>query len=100
MPSWVGAAGLHDDVPRRAHLPHGQADDGMVPPLALAVDDLLIGQHSAQGGAPVDRDLCLVGQAPVEQLQEDPLRPLVVLGVGGAELAVPVEGEPCSSPAG
>ena len=35
--------------------------------------------------------LALVGQAALEQLQEDPLRPAVVLGLGGRELARPVD---------
>ena len=40
------------------------------------------GRTRAQGGAPVDRHLRLVGQPPVEQLQEDPLRPPGGRGAG------------------
>ena len=34
-----------------------------------------------------------VSQTVLVQLQEDPLGPLVVLGVGGVDLAIPVKGE-------
>jgi hypothetical protein len=47
----------------------------VVPTFTLAVNDLLVCQHSAQCRAPVDGHLCLIGQALLEQLQEDPLRP-------------------------
>lgn len=36
----------------------------------------------------------LVGQASLEDLEEDPLGPLVVVGIGGRDLALPVVGEP------
>ena len=61
--------------------------------LALAADDLLVGQAHLAARAPVDGHLGLVGQAVLEELQEDPLRPLVVAGVRGVDLAVPVEAE-------
>ena len=116
--------------------PLGQrhADDGVVPALGLAVDDLLVRQHGAERRAPVDGDLGAVGQAlrvavgdrvdalgdrefgdgpalaaagsalgvgPLEvgvvpgvvDLEEDPLRPLVVAGIRGVDLAGPVVGE-------
>ena len=59
--------------------------------LAVAVDDLLVGQHGGVLGTPVDRGLLAVGQAALEQLQEDPLRPAVVARLVGAELARPVD---------
>ena len=59
--------------------------------LAVAVDDLLVGEHRLVDRAPVDGRLVLVGQAALEQLQEDPLRPAVVLGLGGRQLARPVD---------
>jgi hypothetical protein len=71
-------------------LPHGLAHHGVAASLAETVDHLFVGQHRTQGGTPVHRHLGHVGQALVVQLQEDPLRPAVVLGVGRAELAVPV----------
>ncbi len=59
--------------------------------LAVPVDDLLVGEHRLVDRAPVDGRLALVGQAALEQQQEDPLRPAVVLGLGGGELARPVD---------
>ena len=44
------------------------------PPFALQ-SHLLICKHSAEGWAPVDRHLRLVGQASLEELEEDPLSP-------------------------
>ena len=67
------------------------ADDGGAAALANAVDHLFIGQHAFAAGAPVDGHGGLVGQAMLEHLQEDPLGPLVVVGVGGVHAAVPVE---------
>ena len=61
--------------------------------LAHAVDNFLVGQHALAAGAPVDVHFLLVSQTMLIQLQEDPLGPLVVLGVGGIDLAVPVKGK-------
>ena len=44
----------------------------------MAVDHLLVREHGLVARAPVDRRLPLVGQAPLEQLQEEPLGPPVV----------------------
>src|SRR5690606_12559449 len=44
--------------------------------------------------APPDRQLLLVREAALEELLEDPLRPLVVGGIGRVDLARPVEREP------
>ena len=60
---------------------------------ALAVDDLLVGEHGLAAGAPVDRRGVAVHQALLPHLEEDPLAPLVVLGVAGVEHAVVVVGE-------
>ena len=59
--------------------------------LAHAVDDLLVGQHHLAAGAPVDGHGGLIGHVVLEQLQEDPLGPLVVLGVRGVDAAIPVK---------
>ena len=83
----VGGDLEHPLAHRPAH--HVEAAD-----LALAVDDLLVGQHRAQGRAPVDRHVRHVGQAAFEELEEDPLRPAVVAGVGGVDLTRPVVREP------
>ena len=66
---------------------------GAAAALTDAVDDLLVGQNDLAAGAVVDGGLLLVGKALLEQLDEDPLRPLIVLGVGGVDLAVPVKGQ-------
>ncbi len=59
---------------------------------AGALLHLLVGQGRLAGLAPVDRRQRLVGQsAPVEQ-QKDPLRPAVVVGIAGVDLALPVVG--------
>ena len=62
--------------------------------LAAAVDDLLVGQHGGVLRAPLDRRLGAVGEAALEQLQEDPLGPAVVLGRVGGEFARPVDRDP------
>ena len=67
------------------------ADDGRAAALAHAFDDFLVGKTDLAAGAPVDGHGSLVGHAVLEQLQEDPLRPLVVLRIGRVHDAVPVE---------
>ena len=57
---------------------------------APAVLDLLVRQDGLVVGAPLDRRLLAVGQAGLEQLEEQPLRPLVVGRLVRGELAVPV----------
>ena len=56
---------------------------------AAAVDHLLVGQHGVAAGAPVDGRTPSIGQAPFEHPNEEPLVPLVVLGITGGELALP-----------
>ena len=58
--------------------------------LAAAVDDLLVGQDGVVGRAPVGGREVAVGQPGLQELQEYPLVPAVVLGHAGHELAVPV----------
>ncbi|MPN18402.1 hypothetical protein SDC9_165762 [bioreactor metagenome] len=62
--------------------------------LALTVDDLLVGQHGLVVRAPVDVGVLAVGQATLEELQEEPLSPVVVLGVAGVQLPRPVQAQP------
>ncbi len=73
-----------------------QADHRVVPALALAVNDFLVGQNCTQGWAPVHGHLSLVCEAPLEELAEDPLCPLVVLRARCGNLSVPVIGEACT----
>ena len=59
---------------------------------AAAVLDLLVGQAGLAGGAPVDGRGGPVGQPLAVEQQEHPLRPLVVVGKAGVDLALPVIG--------
>ena len=61
--------------------------------LAPATDDLLVGEHGLVLRAPVDRAVAPVGQAPLAQPQEQPLRPPVVLRVAGVQPLRPVEAD-------
>ena len=67
--------------------------NGAAAALANAVDDFLVGQHDLAAGAVVDGGLFLISQALFEELDEDPLGPLVVLGVSGVDLTIPIEGQ-------
>ncbi len=60
--------------------------------LAAAVDDLLVGQDRLVVGAPVDRALLAVGQAPLEEQLEQPLIPVVVLRIARVQDPRPVVG--------
>ena len=53
--------------------------------------DLLPGQRGVVPGAPVDGRLLAVGQPLLEELDEEPLVPTVVLGVAGHDLGIEVE---------
>ena len=59
---------------------------------AMAVDalDLLPGEGPVVG-APVDRRGLAVGEARLQELEEEPLVPAVVVGIGGDDLRLPVE---------
>ena len=66
-------------------------DDQVARTLARAVGQhLLVGQDRLAAGAPVDRGVGPVGQAGLEELGEDDLVPLDVLGIVAADLAAPV----------
>ena len=68
--------------------------DGVVGTLAEAVEHLLVGEHRLATGAPVGGGLGAVGETAFVQLQEPPLRPAVVVGIAGDDLALPVETAP------
>ena len=55
---------------------------------------LLVGQHRLTGRAPVGRRQPSIGEAVLVELEEPPLRPPVVVGVGGDDLPLPVEDRP------
>ena len=62
---------------------------------AAAADAVTIGRHLLVGQvgaerAPVHRRLLLIGHAQLVGLQEDPLGPLIVIGVAGGNLALPI----------
>ena len=59
--------------------------------LATAVLDLLVREHGLVVRAPVDDRRLSVGLPRLEELQEEPLRPAVVLGVVRRELPRPVD---------
>ena len=59
--------------------------------LAAAVDHLLVRQHGLVVRAPVDGRLLAVRETLLEELEEEPLRPAVVLGLVGGRLARPVD---------
>ena len=71
----------------------GLAHDLGTAALAYAANDFLVCQHALTGGAPVDGHLLLVCQTVLEQLEEDPLGPLIVVRVGGVDLTRPVKGQ-------
>ena len=64
-----------------------------VAPLAVAVDDLFVGEDRLVVRAPVHGRSLLVGHALLVQLQEEPLRPLVVGGIAGDHLLLPIKHE-------
>ena len=59
--------------------------------LAAAVHDLLVCKHGLAGGAPVDGRGFAVGKSLLVQLQEHPLRPLVVVFFARLDLGGPVK---------
>ena len=67
--------------------------NGAAAALTDAVDNFLVGQNDLAAGAVVDGRFLLISQTLFEQLNEDPLRPLIILGVGGVDFTVPVEGQ-------
>src|SRR6266403_5593619 len=69
-------------------------DEGIfVAPEVAAVDDLLVGQHGAAFGTPVDATLFAIGEATLEHAQKKPLIPTIVLGIAGGDFAAPVVAE-------
>src|ERR1700730_10847534 len=64
-----------------------------VSPTVAAVDDLLVGQHGAAFGTPVDAALFAIGEAALEHAQEKPLVPAIVFWIAGGDFAAPIIAE-------
>jgi len=66
-------------------------DEGVfVSPAVTAVDDLLVGQHGAALGTPIDAALLAIGETTLEHAQKKPLIPTIVSGIAGGDFAAPV----------
>ena len=74
-------------------LADGLADDREVADFGTTVDDLFVGEHGAECGAPVHRLVGFIGEAFFIEFGENPLRPFVVAWIRGIYFAIPVEGE-------
>ncbi len=68
-------------------------DRGVLVAPAHPARHLLVGQHGGALGAPIHQPLLAVGQAALEEAQEQPLVPAVVLRQAGGDLARPVVAE-------
>ena len=79
---------LQHPLPQRPTLARKTADFG------APFHHFLVGQRGPEFRAPPDRLLCLVCEAPFMKLQEYPLRPAIIVRIGGTELARPVVREP------
>src|ERR1700738_4057851 len=71
----------------------GLAERVFMAPAIAAVHDLLVGQHGAAFGTPVDAALFAVGEAALEHAQEKPLVPAIVFRLAGGNFPTPVVAE-------
>gem|GEM_PF-5115966 len=71
----------------------GYPDNGRTAALAGPIDDFLVCETDLAACAEVYRQLGLVSQALFKHLQKNPLRPFIIIGIGGINLAVPIEAE-------
>ena len=69
------------------------ADDREVANFGTAIDDLFVGEHGTERGAPVHRLVGFIGEAFFIKFGENPLCPFVVAWIGRVDFAIPVEGE-------
>ncbi len=74
-------------------LAHRLADHRVPTALALSVDNFFVGEYCSERRAPIDRHLVDVRQPALVEFEEDPLRPLEVIGIGGIHLSAPIVGE-------
>ena len=65
----------------------GKLNDVAVADIALAALAVLVGQNDLAGGAVVDKGLVSENHAVLKQLQENPLGPLVIFGIGGVDFS-------------
>ena len=68
-----------------------ELDDVAVAHVALAALRILVTENDLAVRAVVDERLCAEHEPVIEELPEDPLRPLVIIGNGRGDLARPVE---------
>ena len=66
----------------------------MVTNLGFSIDHFFIGKNGTKVGAPPDRFFVHIGKASLEELEENPLGPLVVARIGRVNLSIPVDGKP------
>src|SRR4029079_18397958 len=62
--------------------------------LAMSVDHLLVREHGLVVWTPVDDRALAVCETRLEELEEEPLRPVVVVGLCSRELTAPVDRPP------
>ena len=86
---FVGEAGDAEEPLRQSAF----LDDRARAP-AAPVHDLLVGEHGAIDGIPVDPGLLALDESGLEEVQEQRLLVFVVAGVAGRELALPVDRKP------
>ena len=81
---------------RRAHEPLFKLallDHRVLMPPAAAIHNLFVRQHGRAFRTPVHPALLAIGQSLLEELEEEPLVPAVVLRKAGSDFARPVEGK-------
>ena len=66
---------------------------GLVPPAAAVGQHLLVGQHGGALRTPVHLALLAIGQPALQELQEEPLVPAVVIRQAGGDFLRPVVGK-------
>ena len=66
---------------------------GFAPFAGAVFQHLLVGQHRFAGGAIVHKIRFAIGQTPVIEIEEKPLRPAVIFRVAGGDLPIPVIGK-------
>ena len=71
-------------------LAHGLADDFIAADFGFAVDDFFVREDGSKCWAPVDGGFRDVREAAFVELQEDPLGPLIIVGIRRVDLAIPV----------